>query len=549
MPQLKVRFLSWPLGILSIIVSSWTYPGAAAGQLEITLLERPGSVLRTLGLPPGPALEVLQYTPATPVSAMLGQATEGGRSWHAGKASTALPLIFPEGPPDWLESGQARVAVPESDDEYEVVQYAEIVGTGILLPEGLEVYELRGLDRGLGKWPPREFEQRVVHASKQRAGAPVGSAYLIDADNVFDAVGELLTGAGEAGINGPYSEAQGLGLFETMIDTDELQRLASLPTITGPRLRLIDATTTAASVIAGDLVAEGYCLVPAFVGTSYKLTARRLGLPGPGSVVHTEGIDWPRKVAADGGLGHVVNVIKFELEDGDGTYTDAASQASLRTTQDRSIRLSQQADVAQLVLLEGAAGRIFRLWGLPATLVQAPLGPTGRPLLPGDFVQETLGKSGKAGTWLVLTAAPCWVPGQEAQRVLLLLLPSIAVGWYAPSAVVASLGPGPAELTLEPAAYSSGQSAVVPWTAARDVHHFLPECDVLVFDDEDYAGAVERTIVAVDFERNVLELNTTSGITPGKIIRYSARASCSTTAQARYLFAAPPGSTWHAWGD
>ena len=513
------------------------------------------SIMRTLGWVSHEDEEVV-YTPGATSTTEHLRGTVSGRAYHLGPYSTAIPVIFPGALVDWSGPGFARVAPPgtggegeaKGKAEGELVYFEEVVATGILTPEGWEVHELHGVLRGQGGTTPQEIVHLWMSVSQELPKRAVDSVYLIDAGDVFQAVGQLLTGLGEAGVNGPYSANPGLGLYDFMVDTDELLRLSGLPTTTGPRLQVLESSTQVSEWIASNLAVEGFILTPGWVGNSHRLTVRRMGAPGPSSRIWAAEVDYHRPVNAPGGLSWVVNRLTFEAEGGKVTHHDLPSQRTLRITQGKTLKVGLRPTVEGLLLIASSAARLFSLFGRPTERVETALDPTSRGLLPGDFVHLTLGKSGKSGIWIVLSAAPCWIPGSEAQRVLLQLLPELEGGWYAPSAKVAEVLDG-TRLRLEEAEYSTGMSKIDPSLPARDIHYLYPLSEIYAFPDGDYTAGIQVRLDAVDWESSVATVTSTAGILKDWIIRCAPRASVSAEVMADYIYLAPPGSIYHEWTD
>jgi len=550
--QVNAKMVGGALGFpLMEVVIDYTL-GVGAGVATLHLNATGDSILRTLGWIVQD-VDTFQYTVGVINSYVVIKGTVGGRAYHMSAWASAMPVVFQGLLVDWTGPGFARVT-PETSGENtkpedgEVVRYTSIETTGILTPEGQEIYELRGCTRGLAGTKAEAIYLNWISVSTVPPDRSVESVYVIDTSDVFTAVGQLLTGIGEVGVNGPFSASNGLGLYASQVDTDELERLANLPTVSGPRRQVLTSSAQVSEWISHNLTAEGYILTPGWVDTSYRLTVRRLGIPGPGSGLFAGTVNYTRPVNADGGLSFVVNVINWQTQGGKVNALDLPSIKTLRITQPKTIKVGVPATVEGLLFLNDAAGRLFSLFGRPADRVEAAFQPQARGLLPGDFIAMTLGKSGLSGVWLVLTAAPCWVPGQEAQRILLQQLPDVVAGWYAPSAMVKTVVDG-THLELEPAEFSSGPSKIDPLLDGRDIHYFYPLADVYAFPDADHSAGVSATVSAVDWDTNVLTVDATAGISPGWIVRYSTRPDTNIAVRRDFIFVAPPGTIYHQWTD
>ncbi len=466
--------------------------------------------------------------------------------WVITAAAKYIPVIFPEGPPDWPSNGKVRVG----KEGGEMVIYSAITSTGVSTPEGWTVYEIEADERGAGDTQATGL--RYGDAIGEGTATlpeivPVTPISLIQGDTVFAAALGLLAGVSEAGVNGTWGEQDGAGIYESFIDVDAGELLAGKPPISGYRGAVADDTIQAASWLADNLAVEGYVLTPGFVGTRYLLTFKKLGLPGPASATFDADVDWSGSVEQPGGLGKVVNIIGFDLAGGRITKHDLPSQVTLKVKQARSFKIGQEASLANLFDLELAADRLFYLFGRPGYEIDCPLGSQMRHLLPGDYLTITAGKTGLSGAWLVLESAPCWVPGNESQRVRILLLPPILSKWYAPTGKVVSAAAG--KVVILPNQYSAGQSPIYPWTDAKDIHFFYTGGKLKFWTPGSFAAGPTPTLLAVDISANEMTLDSIAGISANMLVTYDDYADVTAAVQQDYIFTAPAASTYSQWSD
>lgn len=466
--------------------------------------------------------------------------------WVITAAAKHIPVIFPEGAPDWPASGKARIGGPGG----EMVIYSAITPIGPITPEGWVIYELDVTERGAADTVAKELRYGNSEASGTTSLpeiVPIDPVSLIQGETVFEAALGLLLGVSEAGVNGSWGAQDGAGIYESFVDVTQGELLAGKPPVSGYRGAVADATIQASSWLSDNMAVEGYILTPGFVGKRYLMTFRKLGLPGPASSTFLADIDWSKSVEQPGGLGKVVNIISYELAGGRITKHDLPSQVTLRLKQQRSFAIGQEASLANLFDLELSADRLFYLFGRPGYEIDAPFGTQLRHLLPGDYLTITAGKTGLAGVWLVLESAPCWVPGNESQRCRILLLPPILSKWYAPTGKVVSAAAG--KVIIEANEYSTGQSPLYPWTDTKDIHFFYTGAKLKFWTKGSFAAGPTPTLDAVDIDANEMTLSSIAGISPGMLVTYDDYADVTSAVHEDYIFTAPAASTYSQWTD
>lgn len=445
-------------------------------------------------------------------------------------------------------------------------EYVSFTGTTQISEK---LYTLDGVTRGLFGTTPKTWSDPETDITlKQVWGFPPENSSGVQM-TAFHIMLHMLIASGKTDYNdSTYDKMKygfGLALQNTHVDIPAFEQMAKAKFHLANRHRgvVLDDPTSVMDYCREELAAMGCWMIARRVGSAYKITVFKIGMPIPSKVQKTITTGWTKKGIAPAikrGFGELLNQIKFELhydpDRGQMTPPDYTirHRAGINmmlgkvvslTIENKHIRCNPASGLGKAKII---AESYFLMFGRPMKRVIVQVDSLAWEVGVGDSVgftwpglpTETGARGWTSKTCLVMRCDDRYT-GPNFGATLELALP-IQDRWneYAPAAVIDTVDDG-TTLTLIANTYSDASMTALYGLSGtvQDIDPFIREdSKILVYTPRDYANGITATVDASASTRasNTLKVDATAGMAAGDRVVFDVYGTATTQQKSEYAY-------------